>query len=40
MILSALNMSEHEDIMKDPPTSFQVRKVYRNLRERIKESLK
>ena len=40
MILAALNMPEYGDAMKDPQTSFQVRKVYRNLRERIRESLK
>ena len=40
MILASLDMPEYGDAMKDPKTSFQVRKVYRNLRERIKESLK
>ena len=40
MILASLNMPEYGDAIKDPQTSFQVRKVYRNLRERIRESLK
>ncbi|MCK4815619.1 hypothetical protein KA005_07610, partial [bacterium] len=39
MILAALNMSDYGDAIKNPKTSFQVRRVYRNLRERIKESL-
>ena len=40
MIIAALNMPEYGDAIKDPKTSFQVRKVYRDLREKIKESLK
>ena len=40
MILASLNMPEYGDAMKDPKTSFAMRKVYRNLRERIRESLK
>lgn len=40
MIIAALNMPEYGDAIKDPKTSFQVRKVYRDLREKIKESLR
>lgn len=40
MIIAALNMPEYGDAIKDPKTSFQIRKIYRDLREKIKESLK
>ena len=39
MILAALKMPEYGKAIQDPKTSFQVRKVYRNLKKRIKESL-
>ena len=40
LIIAALNMPEYEDTIADPKTSYQVRKIYRDLREKIKESLK
>ncbi len=40
MIIAALNMPEYADAINDPKTSFQMRKVYRDLKEKIKESLK
>lgn len=40
MILASLNMPEYGNAIQDPKTSFQVRKVYRDLKEKIKESLK
>ncbi len=40
MILAALNMPEYGNAIKDPKTSFEVRKVHRDLKEKIKESLK
>ena len=38
MILAALNMPEYGKAILDPKTSFQVRKTYRDLKEKIKES--
>ena len=40
MIIAALDMPEYSDEIKDPKTSFQMRKIYRDLREKIKESIK
>lgn len=40
MIIAALNLPEYADAIADPKTSFQMRKVYRDLLEKIKESLK
>ncbi len=40
MILAALNMPEYGDAIKDPKTSFEVRKVYGDLKEKVKDSLK
>ena len=40
MILAALNMPEYKRELAYPKTNFTVRKVYRDLIEKIKESLK
>ncbi len=40
MIIAALNMPEYGKEIQDPKTSFQMRKIYRDLREKIKDSLK
>ena len=40
MILASLNMPEYGDAIKDPKTNFQVRKTYRDLKEKIKDSFK
>jgi hypothetical protein len=38
MILAALNMSEYGKAIQNPKTNFQVRKTYRDLKEKIKAS--
>lgn len=38
MILNALNMPSYKNAIKDPKTTHHVRKTYRELKEKIKES--
>lgn len=38
MILNALNMLSYRDAIKDPKTTHHVRKTYKELKEKIKES--
>ena len=40
MILASLNMPEYGKAITDPKTNFQVRKIYRDLKEKVKDSLK
>ena len=40
LIIAALNMPEYGREIQDPKTNFQVRKTYRDLKEKIKDSLK
>ena len=40
MMLAALKMPEYRNAIEDPKTNFLVRKVYRNLKEKMKNSLK
>ncbi len=40
MMLAALNMPEYGKSMQDPKTSFQARKTWRDLKEKIKGSFK
>ena len=39
MILASLNMPQYKNTMEDPKTKYEVRKVYRELKERLKESI-
>ena len=39
MILAALNMPEYGKVMDDPGTNYQARKTYKQLKEKIKDSI-
>lgn len=40
MILNALDMPEYKAKAQDPKTNFFIRAIYKNLKEKIKESIK
>lgn len=39
MIIVSLNVPQYKNTMEDPKTKHEVRKVYRELKERLKESM-
>lgn len=40
MILNALEMPHYQNLVQNPKTKFFIREIYRNLKEKIKESIK
>lgn len=40
MLLNALEMPHYQSLVQNPKTKFFIREIYRNLKEKIKESIK